>query len=294
MPELTAAQNYFILNIAAGSAQEHDILQTMFPDQSAVSTVRLLQLAQARATNGNSPILELVNNSVVAAGNLTYGGYPGPLKSQDASMWVSVTNIFTQVGGDYARVLITPGMITNAAKTYIGMGALVLSYNEQAALISGNVATLNGGWGSEQSGFYTPPSSGTTLTMDLNSGPAGFTFTPISPSGQNVITTPNFFDLASGSSQVNNVWSPQINLQSQQTFSLLGGSGGSGVGETDDGNFAPIGPTDAGQRSFGQIVGETVNVTSARILCGRNRSFTSRAIPLGLAPELLQPESAMQ
>ena len=263
VPELTVAQNYFILNIAAGSAQEHDILQTMFPDQSAVSTVRLLQLAQARATNGNSPILELVDNSVVAAGNLTNAGYPGPLKSQDASMWVSVTNIFTQVGGDYARVLITPGMITNAAKSYIGMGALILSYNEQAALISANSATLNGGWGTEQSGFYNLPSSSTTLTMDLNSTPSGLTFLPVSATGNNVITTPNFIDLASASSQVNNIWSPQDGLQSQQTQNLLGLPGGStGTGMTTGGNSGGIGPTDAGQRSVWQTIAEPVNVTS--------------------------------
>jgi len=264
VPELTAAQNYFVLNIAAGSAQEHDILQTMFPDQSAVSTVRLLQLAQARATNGNSPILELVNNSVVAAGNLTYGGYPGPLKSQDASMWVSVTNIFTQVGGDYARVLITPGMITNAAKTYIGMGALVLSYNEQAALISGNVATLNGGWGSEQSGFYTPPSSGTTLTMDLNSGPAGFTFTPINPTGQNVLSSLSQLDYASLNSGVNNVaWSPFQNSSASLTGIQLGQPGSSTTANTQaGGNDGVFSGALAWVQNVGQKVSDPVDSIS--------------------------------
>ena len=72
VPDFTAVQNYFILNITAGSAQEHDMIQTMFPDQNAVSTVRLLQLAQQRATNGNSPILELDANNYAAAGNQTY------------------------------------------------------------------------------------------------------------------------------------------------------------------------------------------------------------------------------
>jgi RHS repeat-associated protein len=232
VPELTAAQNYFILNIAAGSAQEHDILQTMFPDQSAVSTVRLLQLAQARATNGNSPILELVNNSVVAAGNQTYGGYPGPLKSQDASMWVSVTNIFTQVGGDYARVLITPGMITNAAKTYIGMGALVLSYNEQAALISGNVATLNGGWGSEQPGFYTPPGSSPTLTMNLNSTASGLTFQPFNPNSSSVFSTLSPFDSASLNGISGLILTPEELSSASLTGILLGQSGSSPVANT--------------------------------------------------------------
>ncbi len=52
VPDFTALQNYYTLSITAGSSQEHDILQSMFPDQNAVSTVRLLQLAQARATNG--------------------------------------------------------------------------------------------------------------------------------------------------------------------------------------------------------------------------------------------------
>jgi RHS repeat-associated protein len=264
VPEFTATQNYFTLYIAAGSAQEHDILQTMFPDQNAVSTVRLLQLAQAQATNGNSPILELVNNNAVSAGNLTYTGYLGPLKSQDSNMWTSVTNIFTQAGGDYARVLITPGMITNAPKTYIGMGALILSYNLDGALISGNSASLNGGWGSEFSGFNSPSGSSTALSFDLDQTPTGFSFVPLNTGGQTVITTPSLIDLASWSSTINNIaWSPQEALQSSQTFSLTGlPSGAVGTGIQLGGNSGSFGLTDAGQRSVGQIIGEPVNVTS--------------------------------
>ena len=109
VPDFTALQNYYTLNITAGSSQEHDMIQSMFPDQNAVSTVRLLQMAQARATNGNSPILELFNNNYAAAGNQTNAGYGATLlKNQDPNVWVSVTNIFTQPGGVYARVLITP------------------------------------------------------------------------------------------------------------------------------------------------------------------------------------------
>ena len=263
IPEFSAAQNYFILNITAGSAQEHDILQTMFPDQSAVSTVRLLQLAQARATNGNSPILELVNNNVVAAGNQTYGGYPGPLKSQDASVWQSVTNIFTQVGGDYARVLITPAMITNAAKTYIGMGALVLSYGSQAALISGNVATLNGGWGSEQSGFNITSGS-SVFSFDLNSTPAGLTFQPLSLSGQSVFPSLSQLDFASLSSGVNNVaWSPFQTTSASLNGVEFGQPGASTTANMQaTGAAAPYGGVLGWVQGVGQAASDPVDVIS--------------------------------
>ena len=263
VPEFTAAENYFTLNITAGSAQEHDIIESMFPDQSAVSTVRLLQLAQAQATNGNSPILELVNNNVVAAGNQTYGGYPGPLNSQDSSVWMSVTNIFNQVGGDYARVFITPGLITNAPKTYIGMGALILSYDLQSALISGNTATLNGGWGSEITGFNSSGSS-SSFSYNLDSTPSGLTFLPINSSGQSVLPTLSQLDYASLNTGVNNVaWSPFQTSSASLTGIQLGQPGASTTTDMQAaGNDAPFGGVLAWVQNVGQKVSNPVDSIS--------------------------------
>ncbi len=79
--------------------------------------------------------------------------------NQDTNVWTSVSNIFNEPGGAYARVLITPAKMTNAPKTYIGMGALILGESAQYALISANSATLHGGWGSEQPDFGSTPST---------------------------------------------------------------------------------------------------------------------------------------
>ena len=173
--------NYATLQIANGSAEEHHILQSIFPDQDAISTIRLLQMAQQRATNGNSPILELINNNYVAKGDATCAGYPGPLKSQDPSIWSSITNTLAQSSDGFTRVLITPGLITNSTKSYVGMGALTLGFGNQKAAISGNTAPLNGGVGNLISGM-TPQGSNLEFPYNLyaNNG-GGYAFSPNTP-----------------------------------------------------------------------------------------------------------------
>jgi len=173
VPGFSAAQNYYTLCIVNGSAQEHDILQTMFPDQNAVSTVRLLQLAQLRATNGNSPILELVNNNYVAQGNATHAGYGSTaLKNISAPVWGVVTNSFNETDGAYARALVTPGLITNAGASFGGMGALTLSYQNMTAIISSNSIIFNGGYGSVLNSF-TPITPSVTYPWNLTVNPGG-------------------------------------------------------------------------------------------------------------------------
>jgi RHS repeat-associated protein len=187
VPDFTALQNYYTLSIVNGSAQEHDILQTMFPDQNAVSTVRLLQLAQLRATNGNSAILELVNNNYIAQGNATHTGYGSTaLKSISPPVWTTVTNAFNEVDGTYARALVTPGLVTNKGASFGGMGALTLSYENMAAVISSNSIVFNGGFGSVLNSFTTTGSS-STFTYNLTVNPDGsLSFTYNNPSGGNV------------------------------------------------------------------------------------------------------------
>ena len=267
VPDFTALHNYYDLHITAGSAQEHDILQTMFPDQNAVSTVRLLQMAQQRATNGNASILELFNNNYAAAGNQTNAGYgTNLLMNQDSGIWSSVSNIFTLIGGNYARVLITPGMMTNSTQTYIGMGALMLGETLQTAAISGNGAVLNGGWGSQQPGFNTTPPAQNTLSWNLNVDSTGNpTFTYNNPTaGSTFLSTLSPQDAAginSGSTSIG--WTPQQTAQGSQQTALTGQSGGStATGISGAANSGGFGLTDAGLRSLAQTYGEPVNVTS--------------------------------
>ena len=238
----------------------------MFPDQSAISTVRLLQLAQARATNGNSPILELFNNDVGAAGNKSYTGYgTNILAKEDPSMWASVTNIFTQQSAAILRGSSSRrGLITNAPKTYVGMGALVLSYNLEQALISGNTATLHGGWGSELGGIDlpTPTSPVFSYSLDLNS--TGYTFQPNDTiSGLSLDLAPGPLAIAGGGNTGSSLnLSPQQNLQGQQSLGVQGQAGNGIAGLQAGVNNGPMQPADAGSRSLGQTVAEPVNVTS--------------------------------
>lgn len=187
VPDFTATQNYYTLDIVNGSAQEHQILQTMFPDQNAVSTVRLLQLAQARATNGNSPILELVNNNYLAQGSNSHAGYGTTLlKNWNTAVWNTVTNNFAQVDGVYSRALMTPGNITNSNASFIGTGALTLSYSSTAAVISSNSAILHGGFSGSQPSL-TLPASSVNMSYTMNVAADGsITYNYINPSGGNV------------------------------------------------------------------------------------------------------------
>jgi RHS repeat-associated protein len=171
VPDFSVPQNYYTLSIVNGSAQEHDILQTMFPDQNAVSTVRLLQLAQLQGTNGNSPILELVNNNYLAQGNASHSGYGATaLKSISPAIWTAVTNMFNQPDGPYARALITPGLVTNVGGSFGGMGVLALSAYQWQALISSNSVIYNGGYGGVINSFTTT-GSGVDFNYNLTVNP---------------------------------------------------------------------------------------------------------------------------
>jgi RHS repeat-associated protein len=197
VPNFTALENYYALNVVNGSAQEHDILQTMFPDQNAVSTVRLLQLAQLRATNGNSPILELYNNDYVAQGEATHAGYGSTVLSNiSPQIWAIATNAFAGPDAPYCRVLLTPGLVTNVGGSFGGMGALTFSYASYVAAISSNSVIYNGGYGSILNAF-TLLTAGDTLQYNLTVNPDGsLAFTYNNPSGGNVNPAPSPLDSA--------------------------------------------------------------------------------------------------
>ena len=120
-------------------------------EKFAISTVRLLQLAQKRATNGNAGVLELTKNNYVSIGNSSQTGWNPPtlLKNQDPAIWQAVTNAFSGWDADYTRVLITPGIVTNEVASYSGMGAFIMRGPDltRAALISGGAMPNNGGAG---------------------------------------------------------------------------------------------------------------------------------------------------
>ncbi len=128
-----AEWNYNVLDIANSSAEEHQTLNRFYQQTNAVSTVRLLQLAQSSGAG----IVELDNYNYVAQGQTNYQGKA--LQSWDTGMWQQVTNA---LGLGFVTAYMTPGPITNA--TYKGMGALILNPYGYFALIS--PFTINGGF----------------------------------------------------------------------------------------------------------------------------------------------------
>jgi RHS repeat-associated protein len=131
-----AGLNYNLMQVTDGSAEEHQVINNFYRQTNAVSTVRLLQLAQ----NG-AGIVALTPYNYVAQGTTNYQGKP--LQSWDAGLWQSVVSAF-QSAPSYGFVTgyITPGPMTNAA--YKGMGVLLLEPNICLALITPH--SMNGGF----------------------------------------------------------------------------------------------------------------------------------------------------
>ncbi|MBP7826889.1 MAG: hypothetical protein KA236_10105 [Verrucomicrobia bacterium] len=140
--------DYFHLFIADGSAQEHSIINHFFNQTDAVSTMKLLQVAQAKsATNGQPGILVLDYTNYVTEGNKNYPtGGTTKLKDQSPPIWASVTNAFasyTYPFANYVQVLITPGPVTNQTQSFKGMAVLILQPSGATAAI----AEKNGSYG---------------------------------------------------------------------------------------------------------------------------------------------------
>jgi len=133
-----ADQNYNLIAIADGSAEEHQAVNTFYKQTNAVSTVRLLQLAQS---SGADIVALNVNNYATKATNVYQGK---PLQSWDSNLWSQVTAAFQNpADASYCTAYITPGPMTNSA--YKGMAALILGWSKWQALITPQ--SLNGAFG---------------------------------------------------------------------------------------------------------------------------------------------------
>lgn len=186
---------------AQGSALEHRLINGFFLETNAISTVKLLQIAQAKANAGTSGIVQLYKMNYVSVGNSASAGYGATLlKNYDPALWTKITNAFADWDGDYVRVFITPAPQTNQGASYRGMAALIYGKDTASASIQPN---LNGGWGSYEPDFnyssgvnYLDYSLGTgpddSLYFNYNSGAGFHTFDSIS-----VYDTANFFGTGS-------------------------------------------------------------------------------------------------
>jgi RHS repeat-associated protein len=130
-----ATRNYFNLSIADLSAQEHATLNVFFGESNAVSTVKLLQLAQSKVGSGGSNVVELHHHNYVSEGSKVYNGKA--LKDHDPALWAQVKEQFERAGTQgYGVAWLSPGSLTTS--NFSGMGALILGVERFAALIGNN------------------------------------------------------------------------------------------------------------------------------------------------------------
>ena len=166
-----AAQNYGLLDITDGSAEEHQVINTFYQQTNAVSTVRLLQLAQG----SGSGIVSLNLNNINAQGTNIYQGQQ--LGVWDSGLWSQIISAFSVAPQGYVTAYITPGPMTNAA--YKGMAALVLGWNNWEALISPQ--SLNGAFGQPFSLLTAmTPDNSQNFNLSANNDNS-FTLTTIPP-----------------------------------------------------------------------------------------------------------------
>jgi RHS repeat-associated protein len=144
-----AENNYNLIAIADISAEEHQAINRFYQQTNAVSTVRLLQLAQSSGAG----IVPLNINNYVTKGQTSYQGTS--LQNWDTNLWSQVTAAFQNASdGSYVTAYITPGPVTNSA--YKGMAALVLGWSKWQAIIT--PGSMNGAFGS-----FLPPCTFTAV-----------------------------------------------------------------------------------------------------------------------------------
>ncbi|MGH7989043.1 MAG: DUF6531 domain-containing protein, partial [Limisphaerales bacterium] len=238
-----ADQNYNLIAIADGSAEEHQVINTYYGQTNAVSTVRLLQLAQSTGAG----IVSLNINNYTAQATTSYQGKQ--LQSWDSNLWSQVTAAFQGADGSYVTAYITPGPMTNSA--YKGMGALIFGWNKWQALISPQ--SLNGAYGQPFPLYSVTPEN--TINYDLNNNDnfaitlnqpeSGTTFAPTTSPDFDYLNTVNsinnnnftvsYYD-STWNSSVNTVYNlPATGTQNQNLASAVETTSQSGyLGEVWD------------------------------------------------------------
>ncbi|HTV42882.1 MAG TPA: DUF6531 domain-containing protein [Candidatus Sulfotelmatobacter sp.] len=154
---LIAGQNYELLRIVDGSAEEHQIINTFYGQTNAVSTVRLLQIAQSTGAG----IVNLNINNFNSEATTVYQGEE--LSQWDTQMWSDLVSDFSSSSTyGFISAYVTPGPMGNSS--YQGMGALVLGWDKWEAIISPE--SLNGAFGTPFQ--LTSVNAANTINYNLN------------------------------------------------------------------------------------------------------------------------------
>lgn len=190
--QFDALDNFRAIDAAHASAQEHQILNLFFQQTDAISTVKLLQLAEKRKTNNVPGLFRLTPLNFTQIGNSNLNGTL--LKNYDPSLWLQVSNHLTRPLATANQVFITPGAVTNSSNSYKGVGAFNWSpLGYYAAAISPN---QNGGFANVvPDNTFTPVNS---ANFSLRTDPLGNFYYDFSPpsSGNRQLASDNvaFYD----------------------------------------------------------------------------------------------------
>ena len=244
------------LVVAGSSTDEHRVINQFFQQAAAVSTVRLLDLAQGwttatqtATTPGVGPVLlTAANYQTQGATNYTVNKTTGGgTATHTLEYWCGWTNtsqpipagtiwytinskLSDPVQGPLAFAYVTPGPETATAQSgtpFTGVGALIQSVGDYDAAISNNMVISNGGDGGELQ-YTIPESSPLASQIDTpilsETGDNGFSFT--NPSSGLSFYTPtsypvnDFGSVYNGLSGNNGLTAPSFSLAPDLTLEL--------------------------------------------------------------------------
>jgi YD repeat-containing protein len=259
----TMAQwNYNLMAIVNDSAEEHQTINRYYQQTNAVSTVRLLQLAQSSGTG----IVPLTIYNYAAQGTTSYQGKQ--LQSWDSDMWQQVVSAFqsTPTYG-YVTAYITPGPMTNSA--YRGMGAIILNPDAYAALISPE--SINGGFAGQNLPANTVAAANTpnynvsdnndNYSIALDQPANGTTVAPDEAATFNVPTVAS--QISSGDDVIDQFDGVAANNEAQ-VLGLSASTSDSAIAqdiETSDQNGDLSTPNDAGSQTGTKVSDPVNNIT---------------------------------
>lgn len=164
-PDLRQYQTLSLLN---SSSCEHQILQEVFHDDSAISTVKLLQLANQESKRDlifTTSSVELALELPEAAHQLYFSDLRGvSLKEhleRASAQWETTCYYVGKEGPlhHFAYARMTPGQIESENGSYKEMGTLIFHPMAQYALISNDEQISHGGLGSPLSPFLLSSSA---------------------------------------------------------------------------------------------------------------------------------------
>lgn len=210
--QYAALMSFRALDAAHCSAEEHQILNTFYQGSDSISTMKLLQLAQARSGVAKPGVFALNYLNYIQMGNSNISGTL--LKGYDTNVWTQTTNYLTRYDAGANQVFLTPGWVTNVSNSYKGMGAFMWSAGgDYIAAISAN---QNGGFFSilPDASFTAPNSPNMSLGLDPNND---FNFNLGAPSSANRTAAPDSYAGYSSTSIANNSTAGDYSFSQFQT-----------------------------------------------------------------------------